>query len=222
MKRPVWRCLAVVATLLPLMAAAQLGAPAEFDASSSSLEREKARIQAERSDAQTRFAAEEKACYQKFAVNDCLADVRSHRRTVLADLKRQEVTINDTERKRKAAEQIQRLEERSIKSAEENRAAKQQGAALSQQEREKRAGEKASTRSAAQAAESTNRQSFDARQQSAAQKQADRAAKTAQVPEAQKRFDAKQADAEERRKKREEQRKTPAKPRAQPLPVPAP
>ena len=74
------------------------------------LERE--RIREFRAAETARFAAEEAQCYQRFAVNDCLQEVRRARRDVLADLRRQEMSINDAQRKRRAAEQLLRADEK--------------------------------------------------------------------------------------------------------------
>ena len=71
---------------------------------------ERQRIAAERQQIEQRFAAEEAVCFQKFAVNDCRDASRARRRTDLADLRRQEILLNDAERKRKGAEQLQRME----------------------------------------------------------------------------------------------------------------
>lgn len=72
---------------------------------------EHARIQAERQQIEKRFADEEVACFQKFAVNDCRDASRARRRVEMADLRRQEIALNDAERKRKGAEQLQRMEQ---------------------------------------------------------------------------------------------------------------
>jgi colicin import membrane protein len=64
----------------------------------------------EKYDAQ--FRAQEIACYQRFAVNDCLNDVHKTERAVKADLRRQEILINDAERKRRGARQLLRSDER--------------------------------------------------------------------------------------------------------------
>ena len=72
---------------------------------------EQARIQAERQQIEKRFAAEEAGCFQKFAVNDCRDASRARRRLEMADLRRQEISLNDAERKRKGAEQLQRMEQ---------------------------------------------------------------------------------------------------------------
>ena len=58
------------------------------------------------------FRLREIACYQRFAVNDCLNQSRRAEREIMADLRRQEVLINDARRKRRAAEQLLRADER--------------------------------------------------------------------------------------------------------------
>ena len=69
------------------------------------------RIQAERQQIEKRFADEETVCFQKFAVNGCRDASRARRRTEMADLRRQEILLNDAERKRKGAEQMRRMEQ---------------------------------------------------------------------------------------------------------------
>jgi colicin import membrane protein len=58
------------------------------------------------------FKAQEIACYQRFSVNDCLLENRRTQRDAIADLLRQEIQINDTQRKRRAAQQLLRTDEK--------------------------------------------------------------------------------------------------------------
>lgn len=58
------------------------------------------------------FRLREIACYQRFAVYDCLNDSRRAEREIMDDLRRQEILINDAQRKRRAAEQLLRADER--------------------------------------------------------------------------------------------------------------
>lgn len=58
------------------------------------------------------FKAQEIACYQRFAVNDCLIASRQTQREVMADLRRQEILINDAQRKRRGAQQLLRSDEK--------------------------------------------------------------------------------------------------------------
>ena len=73
---------------------------------------EMARIQSERKQVEERSARDEAACYQRFAVNDCLLEVRAQRRTVLLDLRRQEISLTEAERKARGAAQVLRADER--------------------------------------------------------------------------------------------------------------
>lgn len=75
---------------------------------------EQARIHAERQQIEKRFADEEAACFQKFAVNGCRDASRARRRVDMADLRRQEIALNDAERKRKGAVQMQRMEQNAV------------------------------------------------------------------------------------------------------------
>ena len=105
-------CLALAAGVLPVLAQTEPAVAAE-----------RARIAAERSQADTRFAAQEKACYRKFAVNDCLQAARSQRREVLSDLRRQELSLNEAERKGRAAERVRSIDERNSAQQQEDSAA---------------------------------------------------------------------------------------------------
>lgn len=110
MKNPL---LATVLSALLLLAAAPVFAQAaDGMLAGLNVEAERSRIDAERKQVEARFKVEEAACYKKFAVNDCINEHRTVRRTALADLRRQEISLNDAERKRKGAEQIQRMEEK--------------------------------------------------------------------------------------------------------------
>jgi colicin import membrane protein len=73
---------------------------------------ELARINAQRERAEAEFAAQEKACYSRFAVNDCIEAARKRRRDALAELRRQEVALNDAERRRRADERLRDIEAR--------------------------------------------------------------------------------------------------------------
>jgi colicin import membrane protein len=77
------------------------------------IEAEHSRIQTERARQATRYEQEEAACYARFAVTDCLRKVHVRRRESLADLRRQEILLNEAERKRKTLEQMKRLQEKS-------------------------------------------------------------------------------------------------------------
>lgn len=116
---------------------------------------ERARLKAAREEVEAGYVAEEKACYGKFAVNDCLSAARAKRREALGDLRRQEIALNDAERKRKAAERQRSIDERNAQQREREGAGSP-SASQSQQDRAMQANERAASR-AAQAASAPQR-----------------------------------------------------------------
>ena len=72
---------------------------------------EKAQIAAERARLEAGFKAEEAACYRRFLVNACLEEIRPRRAEAMAELRRQEIVLNDAERKARAADQLQKTED---------------------------------------------------------------------------------------------------------------
>lgn len=155
---------------------------------------ERARIAAERSRAEAVFQAEQKACYGKFAVTGCIEEAKARRRDVLADLRRQEIALNDAERKARSAERMRQLEQ---KQAEEGRrqaeaAAKGQAARAS---REQRAQEKAAKAEAAAAKQGTGTPK--------AQRPAPQAGGSARAPHE----PAEQPDTDENRRKYDERQR---------------
>ncbi|MES2980353.1 MAG: hypothetical protein V4731_18185 [Pseudomonadota bacterium] len=82
------------------------------DASQRERETQRERINRERTQFERAFDAEEAICYQKFFTNACLDEVKPRRRDAMANLKRQEILLNETERRMKAAEQVARTEEK--------------------------------------------------------------------------------------------------------------
>jgi colicin import membrane protein len=126
--------------LCGLTALAQTPLPTSVDQSlptamETSIGQERQRIQTLREQLAPRFNADETACYQRFAVNDCLTQVRRLKREAIADLRRQEVTLNQQEAKRKGAEQLSRLEDRAKPELGQNDAARREQAQQEQQDR---------------------------------------------------------------------------------------
>jgi colicin import membrane protein len=91
---------------------ASVGHPAAADGEGPSLSAERARIQSERRQLEAGFTRAEADCYQRFAVNDCLQEIRSRRREAFSDLRRQEVSLSDAERKGRGATQVQRVQDK--------------------------------------------------------------------------------------------------------------
>lgn len=73
---------------------------------------ERAAIERARRDIDARTMEREKACYQLFAVADCLTDVRAKARVELEGLRKREISLNDAERRRNAQLQWQRAQEK--------------------------------------------------------------------------------------------------------------
>lgn len=76
------------------------------------LQAERSRIDVARQQAEQRFAAAEKACWQRFAVNACLRQARSERRAVIDRLRQQELALNEVERRRSSAERLRQLDDK--------------------------------------------------------------------------------------------------------------
>jgi len=202
----------LAAFLLPLASGAQ---------GTDSVAAEKARINAERNKAEATFKAEEKACYRKFAVNDCLKEARDKRRQVVTDLRRQEISINDAERKRKGAERLREIEEKKTAEKEAEDARKREKALAEQQGRDKRATEKAADRASAAASAPGKKASKEAQLgRRAESKAAAERSRNEEAAESVKKREEKLAEAKERKeklaKRLAERKKAPAKP----LPVP--
>jgi len=71
---------------------------------------ERARIAQQRAQHEAVFTNAEVACYRRFAVSDCLRDARKNRRSALDELRRQEVVLNDEERRIKGSQALQRTQ----------------------------------------------------------------------------------------------------------------
>ena len=71
-----------------------------------------ARIREERTALAASRQRDEAACYQRFAVEDCLREVRVKVRGVENLLRSQEIELNDVERREKAAERLRVIEEK--------------------------------------------------------------------------------------------------------------
>jgi len=71
---------------------------------------ERERIQSERAAATQRFADAEKACWKRFAVNDCIRVANDERRLQHDRLRQEELALNDVERRQNAAKRLHELE----------------------------------------------------------------------------------------------------------------
>ncbi len=178
---------------------------------------ERARIVAERTRVEAAFRAEEKACYGKFAVNDCVKAAKARRRVVIADLRRQEVTLNDAERRRRAAEHLRELEERAAKAPPQAKtppAAKVP--ATPQQPRSNSYAESASKETSRQSSSAAKQEGERERR---AKKDADQTARANAAAENRRKYAERIAEAEERRAKLDKRLADRKKPAAKPLPT---
>ena len=117
--------------LLPLLCALAVGpavAQPAAEVPAVGRDTEKAQISAERTRLEAGFKAEEAACYRRFLVNACLGEIRPRRAETMAELRRQEISINEAERKAKGADQIQKIEEKSSGERQQQRADQEQKA----------------------------------------------------------------------------------------------
>jgi len=74
------------------------------------IQHERQRIAMEREHRETTFLQDERACYRRFAVSDCLRDARQLRRAALDELRRQELVLDDLVRKDRAAQTLLRIQ----------------------------------------------------------------------------------------------------------------
>jgi hypothetical protein len=199
-----------IQSLLLLLLALPLVAQAVDEAA------ERARIAAERKQADERFAADEKACWRRFAVNDCIAEAKGRQRATLGGLRRQEIHLNDIERKRRAAERQGQIDERQSPENQEREAQQRAQASQEQQQREARAAEKVVRRRQKEA-------EAQAAAEAAQRPKQPRSGPTIPASEAaanRRDFEKRLADAHERKVKAAQRQAERKKPPAQPLPVP--
>ena len=77
----------------------------------------RARINTQRQQATEVFDQEDQACLSRFAVNLCQNGVAKRRRAVLGDLRRQEIVLNEAERKEAGRLRLEQLKEKAAENA---------------------------------------------------------------------------------------------------------
>lgn len=172
--------------------------PKTVKAAQAERQTERKQLQAQRRTVQAQLLKDEKACYQRFAVEDCLRDARTKSRAADNTLRAREVEINDAERREKAALRLQSIEDKQ-REQHDRTAAGERPAPMHATPRTP-SGE----RSGAQRAQEA-RQRAEQQQAREASRRADQAARAAAEPqrraEAVERYEAKQRAAQERRDK---------------------
>ncbi len=171
---------------------------------------ERSRIAAQRQLDLARYAQQEKDCASQFLVNDCLVAVKAKRRQTLAELRRRELELNETERLRLAEQQGELTQQKSestspgSSAAQESAAERLQRKSLAKQEAQQQGDLAAQQRAQQQEKKLAKRVTSEAAQAA----QADLAAKNARA------FQEKKAAAEKHRAELllRRQTKAPAKP----------
>lgn len=106
-------------------AQAQLSAPI----SEAQAQVEQMRINKQREGLETQYGSQEADCYKRFAVNDCLREVRAGKRVSTEALRRQEIMLNEAQRKTRDLERVKQAQEKTspaaLKQAEDSREAAQ-------------------------------------------------------------------------------------------------
>lgn len=192
-----------------------LGVQAQTNSGAESL-----RISTERSRLEAAFAVENTACYKRFLVNNCLDEVKARRRDALADLRRQEIVLNDEARKSKAGEQLRKIEAKSAPEKVQQEAEKRAQAVKDIDDRTVRDKQKIADREVLQAGEKAKSDAAAGRIKSNQEKYAGRTAKQAAAAEELRKYNERQAQAKDRQARYARDKASQAKATAKPLPVP--
>ena len=184
------------------------------------IDAQRSAIAEERNRAETGFLSEDAACYKKFAVNRCLENVNARRRSMMANLRQQEIQLNDEQRRSKGAEQLRKTQEKSSsKSLQQDRNSRNK-AVEDFRERQVREQENVQRRDAAVASEAAARKASAARLQTHEKKMEVRTEKQSNAPKEAEKFNQRQVQAQERRTQHEAEQANRAKSAAKPLPMP--
>ena len=177
------------------------------------------RINAERSRLEATFALEDTACYKRFLVNNCLDEAKVRHRDALGDLRRQEIVLNDESRKAKAAEQLQKIEDKSSPEQLQLEADKKAQAVKDFADRMARDKQKNVDYTTLQAGEKANAEASASRAKSNQDKQARTASKQAAETEELRKYNERQAQSKERQARNARDKASQTKAPAQPLPA---
>lgn len=213
MKRTVLALLMVLASLSSWAQTIATTGTLDFDA-------ERARLAQERKAAEATFQTEQAACYKKFAVESCLEEGRRRRRVATDAIKRQEASLNDIERKRRAAAALDQLDEKKATPRAQDTPAQQDQSREAQQGREQRAAEHETSRAQAASEAAEHQRQFGEKQRAHADDLARAARLAAEAPAERAAYERKLQQAAEHRAKNEQDRAAKTKPRSAPLPTP--
>ena len=183
---------------------------------------ERMRISTERSSLEAAFALEDTACYKRFLVNNCLNKVKTRRLDALADLRRQEIVLNDAARKIKAAEQLQKIEDKSLPEKLQQEADERAQAVKDFDDRVARDKQKAADREVLQGGEKAKSDAAASRLKGNQEKEAGRTAKQVLAAEELRKYNERQEQAKERLARYARDKASQVKAPARPLPLPVP
>lgn len=181
---------------------------------------QRAAISAERARLEKGFLLEDAACYKRFAVNNCLGNVNSRRRQPMEDLRRQEILLNDEERKIKGAEQIRRTDEKTSPEKQQETVDRSAGAIEDYELRLEREKNKKLQHATTQSNEKTAREANSEKLLRNQKKAVERDIKHSAAAEQVRKYAARQNEAQKRRADHEAEKMKQAKPPTKSLPVP--
>lgn len=209
----------ILSLLVSVLSFTANGQPGD-DLASAAADRERERINAERVTLEAKFDAEEAVCYKKFAVNNCLNAVKSRRRDAMAELRQQEVALNDAKRRQKAAEQIRKTEEKSSPEVLQQAAERRTKSLEDVKAREERSRKKAEERIDLKQNEALNAAGAANKMKGSQERAQARTDKQAAVAEEVQKYNDKQQEVAERKASREKKQREQTKPAAKSLPTP--
>lgn len=180
---------------------------------------ERLRISKQRAVLEAGFNREDADCYQKFLVNNCLDEVKIRRQETFADLRRQEMSIDDQERKAKGAEQLQKTEDKASPEKQQEEAVRRAEAIRDSDARIERERQKNADRLKLESNEKSNLETFAAKAKDAQNKQVGRTAKQAAAAEEVKKYNERLEKAKERQVRIAKDRASQSSPSASPLPA---
>ena len=203
------------ACLLTLLATA-----VQADALSERLEQERQRISVERVQQEALLMRQDRACYDRFAVNRCLSKVNVERRAIMADLRRQEVLLNEEERRARGADQLQKIDDKSSLQMQQEEANRRAQALQDYDARLLREQSKKADRQLRQGQDAANTATHQERLKLEAEQAQSRKAGQSQAAEEAQKYQQRVQEAQERKAARELQKQQATKPPAPGLPLP--
>ncbi len=184
------------------------------------LDAERKRIASERARLESDAAVRQAACYKKFWVNDCLDEIKAQRRIWVADLRRQEISLDEQDRKAKAAQQIQKTEDKASPEKQQEAADRRAQALKDTESRLERDQQKNADRAAMKAGEKSNLDAAASRLKGSQDKALGRSSQQTKSAEEVKKFNDRQEKAKERQARHERDQLNQSKPPAKSLPTP--